>query len=922
MNAAGWSRLEDLFHRAVALPPPARSAFLDAECASDAELRAEVESLLGHDAPPGSAIQDVVGQEAEVLERENTDWLIGRRIGAYRVTGIAGQGGMGAVYRAVRDDDQYRKEVAIKIVRLGSETKAFLERFRAERQILASLDHPYIARLLDGGATTDGLPYFVMELIEGVPITRYANDRTLSLEARLRLFQKVCEAVQYAHAKLIVHRDLKPANIFISADGMPKLLDFGMAKVLAPDRSEADTQTGTLRLLTPDYASPEQVRGDPITTATDIYSLGAVLYELLTGRPPHQIAGRTTVEIEYAVCFTEPLPPSRSAEPAITPSHRLAGDLDNIVLMALRKEPERRYRSVEQFSEDISRHLNGRPVAARADTFPYRAGKFVRRHRLALVAAAAVLIALAIGLVAARVEARRAERRFQQVRKLANSFVFDVHDRIKHLAGATEARKAIVATALEYLENLSQEAGGDASLVLELATAYERIGDVQGLLDEGNLGDTQGALASYRRAEAMLKALRDARDWRVRFRMASVLWKLGTVQQVRGQAGRAHDSYSRAREVIRGLVDERPQDPEALRLALGIHSHIGNFAISTRDTQRVEQAAAEQQEAARRLVTLDPSSRESRAYLTAAQTSLATAYVSKGQIEAAAQAHREAVAMREQLVREEPENVTYRRELMMSYGRLADLLGSRMGENLGDFAGAAQALQQATEIADWLVQHDSADRNARYDLASVRMRAGLLLLRELGQPDRAAALLEQAQALLATLEKEDPGNQLYRYNFLVLDYGIGQALAELGRNQGAAQRLERARREAASLEGGYYAAAARAAKTQATLVLAKLKARAGDPGAAVLADSVAADIAGSARMFAVRWNEASACADLGRVYLLLANREAAVLWLERSAQTWSDLRIPAAMEARRRKELAGVRTDLESARRLRAAVIR
>jgi hypothetical protein len=488
MSATGWSRLEDLFHRAAALPPSDRAAFLDSECAGDAALRADVESLLGHDAPPGAGLADAIQREAEVMAADQ--WLIGRRIGAYRVTGIIGEGGMGAVYRAVRDDDQYRKEVAVKLVRHGFETESLLQRFRAERQILASLDHPYIARLLDGGATADGLPYFVMELIEGVPITRYASEHGLSLEARLQLFQKVCEAVQYAHANLIVHRDLKPSNILITPSGVPKLLDFGIAKLLGPDMLEPKAEaTATLRLLTPDYASPEHVRGAAASTSMDVYSLGAVLYELLTGRPPHQISDTTPSEIERIICATEPVLPSRSAGPGVVPHRRLAGDLDNVVLMALRKEPERRYRSVEQFSEDLARHFSGRPVIARADTLGYRAGKFARRNRLAILAVAAIIIALAGGMAVATIQARRAERRFRQVRKLANTVLFEIHDGIVHLAGSTAARRTIVRTALEYLSSLSADARNDPSLQAELAEAYLRVGDVQGWPLGASLGD-------------------------------------------------------------------------------------------------------------------------------------------------------------------------------------------------------------------------------------------------------------------------------------------------------------------------------------------------------------------------------------------------------------------------------------------------
>src|SRR5262249_25625550 len=288
---------------------------------------------------------------------------------------------MGAVYEADRDDEQFRQQVAIKIIKRGMDTDFVRDRFLRERQILATLDHPHIARLFDGGATEDGRPYFVMEFVDGEPITDYCRRRELPLDEKLKLFRDVCSAVQHAHQKLVVHRDLKPSNILVTADGTPKLLDFGIAKLLAPDTGEAVTRTETaIRLMTPDYASPEQVRGGAITTATDVYSLGVSLYELLTGRRPYQFETYSPLEIERAICDPEPPPPSDAARrqpgTSLKLARQLAGDLDNIVLMAMRKKPDRRYQSVEQFSADLLRFGAGLPVAARPDSFVYRTGKF------------------------------------------------------------------------------------------------------------------------------------------------------------------------------------------------------------------------------------------------------------------------------------------------------------------------------------------------------------------------------------------------------------------------------------------------------------------------------------------------------------------------------------------------------------------
>jgi serine/threonine protein kinase len=338
------------------------------------------------------------------------------KIGPWRITGTLGQGGMGTVYEAVREDDQFEKRVAIKLLALGVD-KAAEERFRNERQILASLVHPHIALLLDGGATPDGQPYLVIERIEGVSVTEYAAREELTVEQRLELFGRICSAVQYAHQNLVVHRDIKPGNILVTADGAPKLLDFGIAKLLDTD---SDTAATGVRMLTPDYASPEQLRGEPVTTATDIYLLGLLLYELLTAQNPHQLVASTGPSMERAVCELELPRPSAVADPRWRRS--LEGDLDTIILKALRKEPERRYGSVERLWGDIRRHLDGLPITARQDTLFYRSSKLVRRHRLAFGTAALVMVTLGAGAVVSAREASRAERRFEQVRRLTNAF--------------------------------------------------------------------------------------------------------------------------------------------------------------------------------------------------------------------------------------------------------------------------------------------------------------------------------------------------------------------------------------------------------------------------------------------------------------------------------------------------------------------
>ena len=411
------------------MPPDERMAYLESHCAGDPALRAEVESLLAaDDAAQSQFLGEHVAEHAAPLVAELTPEPKDKpaEVGPYRLLEQLGQGGMGQVFRAERADGQFEQEVAIKLVRAGLGSPRMLRRFRHERQILARLEHPHIARLLDGGTTEDGRPYFVMEYVEGVPITQYCDDHRLGTDARLALFRTVCATVQYAHQNLIVHRDLKPSNILVTADGTVKLLDFGIAKLL--DRADEavltmmETQSDQ-RLMTPAYAAPEQIRGEPVTTATDVYQLGVLLYELLTGHRPYRLPSRLRAEIERAILETTPTRPSTvideveaiapGASKKVTPAQvteartttldrlrrRLRGDLDNVVLMALRKEPTRRYESVGQLAEDVRRHQEGLPVVARPARTGYRVRKFVERHRVG-VASAAVIVLLLMGLLA------------------------------------------------------------------------------------------------------------------------------------------------------------------------------------------------------------------------------------------------------------------------------------------------------------------------------------------------------------------------------------------------------------------------------------------------------------------------------------------------------------------------------------------
>jgi eukaryotic-like serine/threonine-protein kinase len=626
MTPERWQEIKQVLYCALERPPDERAQFLDQASAHDPSLRQEVDLLLVAEARAGAGFLNehqhfelIAAASSGGTPAEAMDIWIGRRVGPYKIVEQIGIGGMGEVYRAIRVDDQYHKEVALKMVRGGQDSGFIVGRFKNERQILATLDHPHIARLHDGGATEDGVPYFVMELIDGQSIDQYCNRHQLSITERLRLFLLVCSAVQYAHQHLVIHRDIKPSNILVTSGGTPKLLDFGIAKILdseAVDGNFEPTLT-VFRLLTPGYASPEQIKGDPITTASDVYSLGVVLYELLTGCHPYRRQSSTPQEIANAVCEIEPEKPStavrrlkmaeggrdsqRSSDaPALgsspaKQSKRLRGDLDNIILMALRKEPQRRYTSAERFAEDIRCHLESLPVIARQDTLSYRASKFITRHRTGVAASAAVFLTLLVGLTITLHEAQIARRerivavqRFNDVRELANSLLFDIHDSIRDLPGATVARKLLVDRALKYLDSLSREAADRPDLERELSAAYERVGDVQGNPRYANLGDTAGAVASYRKALRIRLALADGdRVGSVDDRVAltAVYVKLGFGLGATSDFPAALKDLQQAYHIGERLAAEQKDNPQAQEafamasFALGeCFSNMGNLA--------------------------------------------------------------------------------------------------------------------------------------------------------------------------------------------------------------------------------------------------------------------------------------------------------------------------------------------------------
>jgi non-specific serine/threonine protein kinase/serine/threonine-protein kinase len=524
--AERWERIKEVFAAALERAASDRFSYVREVCGDDAELYSEVWSLLqAHERSGGFIEQPAIERVGLTRPDAQVDWQ-GKRLGNYRIVSEIGRGGMSHVYKAVRDDDQYYKEVAIKLLRPGLDTHALLQRLRAERQILAELSHPHIAQLLDGGVTETKAPYLVMEYIEGRPIDWYCEERQLGLRARLDLICTLCSAVHYVHQHLMVHGDLKGGNILVTNDGVVKLLDFGIAKLLnatAPPDSPETTMNRVVA-MTPAYASPEQVRGEPITTTSDVYSLGVLLYRLLTGTLPFEVPSEL-FGWETAAHLSErtPRPPSVVAAAGSSfyrgLARELEGDLDAIVMKALSKAPEDRYGSAEQLSEDLRRYLRGFPVHARPDRPMYRIEKLVKRHKAASVATGLFVVALLAGIClttwqthVARVERERAERHLTEIRKLSNTYLRDVYDAAVNLPGATAIRKILVENSLKHISALESEAQDSLEFQRELAWAYQKFGDVQGDYLGANLGDTEGAVQSYRRALRLRESIAQRSD--------------------------------------------------------------------------------------------------------------------------------------------------------------------------------------------------------------------------------------------------------------------------------------------------------------------------------------------------------------------------------------------------------------------------
>jgi eukaryotic-like serine/threonine-protein kinase len=840
-----WTEIERIFAAAAQLPPEARAGYLNSVCGEDSELRGEVESLLAYDRPESSDLSRILaGAAASFLEGSS---YIGRRFGAYLATSLLGTGGMGSVYLGVRADDQFQKQVAIKVIKHGLDTGVMVARFRHERQILANLDHPYIAKLLDGGVTGDGLPFLVMEHVEGKPIDAFCDAAGLGIRARCELFRKVCEAVSYAHRSLVIHRDLKPSNVLATGDGVPKLLDFGIARILTPDgTARSIDRTSTLHPLTPDFASPEQVRGEPETTATDVYALGAVLYSLLTGAKPHRLERYTPRDLEIAVCEREPLRPSAAAAPALR--NGLAGDLDTILLTALRKQPQRRYRSVDEFSEDIRRYLHGLPVIAREDTWFYVTGKFLSRNKAGVAAAALVAASLVGGAVTAgwqahradrqrliaesrrqeaerereraenqarlaemqrqranrehaaaererdaalrasaeaREHQRRAEERLVSVVDLSNLALLDVHNALESLPGAIEARKRIVTSTLSYLDKQARQSGDDPRVIDTLVGAYARLGDVQGSPSRPSLGDIEGAYASYTRALELAQRQKKLLPKSVDASrsLAEVHTRIGRAAAAMGRFPEALEHFRAGLETAESLVRAKPDSVQDRVSVCGINAEMAMLLAGMKPAES-ERYSRNGLAVCEKLAAEHPENEKVLENIAAAHSTLGRTLLASGSLEAAVGEYRQNAVIRERMLAARPGDSIRRRTLMLAYAHIGDVYGNPWYGNLGRPEEAAAYYAKAVEIAEAMAKADVRNGTAQADLATALMRQGLIVTSPGGVP-ASLAVLRRSAAITESLRGRSPKDLQLVHNLGSLYEYIGRRLVALG-DSGAA----------------------------------------------------------------------------------------------------------------------------------------
>jgi serine/threonine protein kinase len=726
--------------------------------------------------------------------------LTGQKIGAYTLISLIGQGGMGSVWLAERSDGRFDRRVAVKFLNFSVAATGGVQRFKREGRILGQLTHPHIAELIDAGVTANGEPYLVLESVDGKHIDEYCDHHQLSVNARIRLFLDVLSAVAHAHANLVVHRDLKPSNVLVRNDGEVKLLDFGIAKLLAEgtDKTTQLTVEGS-GPLTPQFAAPEQITAGAVTTATDVYTLGVLLYILLTGQHPAGTEPHSPAELVKAIVETQPPLASEAIASAASKhqaekcgttfeklSRQLRGDLDTILAKALKKAPAERYGSVTAVADDLRRYLNHEPISARPDTLAYRVRKFVYRNRVVVTLATVAFAAILAGSSAAIYQARIAERRFQDVRKLAHTFVFDLHDEVAKLDGSTKAREMMVQTGLQYLDNLAKNAGGDLELQKEIAAGYMKIGAAQGFPTQPNLGRMADAMASYRKAGDIYERIARKNgaylpDLAAYYRSYAGLFRFSDQPQ------RARELYVAAIQTFDRLRAHQQLDPERENLYTRAWCNVGdvdedveNFQQAWTEFERCSELAHAQLNRKRDQQSLNMVAESAERVGTAAQE--------LGHLREALQAFDEDETAVRELLAAEPLNPRFHRSLALMYQFRGRVYFSDAYPDYGDPKRALENMKLYLQTAQQMLDRDPNNTAAQFSVELARLKVSYCL-----QKSDPPAAISLARDSLRMIDQMIASNKGERHRAVG---NRAEGLRKLGEAQLNAGRLAEARNSA------------------------------------------------------------------------------------------------------------------------------
>ncbi len=722
-----WQEVSPYLDEVLSLPEDERCAWMESFRAQRPDLADLLQELLQEHR--AAALEQFL--ERAPVQNASDSSLTGQKIGAYTLISRIGEGGMGCVWVAERSDGRFERRVAVKFLNFSVAATGGAERFKREGRILGQLAHPHIAELIDAGVSVNGEPYLVLENVDGENIDEYCDRHKLDVDARIKLFLDVLEAVGHAHANLIVHRDIKPSNVLVRNDGHVKLLDFGIAKLLADDTNPSATTMLTIEgggALTPLFAAPEQISGGTVTTATDVYGLGVLLYLLLSGQHPAGFGSQSPVELVKAIVETEPVHPSEvialaedkelAEKRATTPEklrHQLRGDLDTIIARALKKAPAERYASVSAFADDLRRYLKHEPISARPDTFAYRAVKFVRRNRSVVALTVLAFAAIIGGSGVAIYQARIAQRRFQDVRKLAHTFVFDLHDEVAKLEGSTKAREMMVETGLQYLDNLAKNAGSDLELQREIAAGYMKIGAAQGYPTQPNLGRVADAMASYRKAGDIYERIARKNDAYLPD-LAAFYRSYAGLFRVNNQPQRARELYEAAIQIFDQVRAHQQLDPEQENLYTRAWCNVGDidedvhkYRMAWTEFQRCSELAHAQLNRKR--------DQESLTMVAQAAERMGTAAQELGHLREAIEAFDEEENAVHQLLAAEPLNPRFHRLLALLYQFRGRVYFTDAYPNYGSPEQALRDLRLYLETAQEMLQRDPNDTSAQNSVA-------------------------------------------------------------------------------------------------------------------------------------------------------------------------------------------------------------